>query len=282
MPENQGILYICATPIGNLEDVSIRLLKTLRQVDMIACEDTRHTLKLLNHYKITRPLTSYHQHSKADKEDYILEQLQAGKKIALVSDAGMPGISDPGTKLVKKAIEHGIRIEVVPGPSAVISALSLSGMDTASFIFAGFLPSRRGERKKAIEALARETRTLVLYEAPHRLADTLRDLQEILGEERQMAVMREMTKLHESVARGTVGELAAFFAQNKPRGEITMVISPYTPPVAGEVSMEQIIYEAQELIDQGIEKKEAFKMKAREYKIAKSTIYKCYFDMVRQ
>ncbi|MGE5390678.1 MAG: 16S rRNA (cytidine(1402)-2'-O)-methyltransferase [Deltaproteobacteria bacterium] len=282
MSEEQGILYICATPIGNLEDVTIRLLKTLRQADLIACEDTRHTLKLLNRYRIKRPLTSYHQHSKLEKADYIIGQLQEGKRVALVSDAGMPGISDPGTALVAKAIENGIKIEVVPGPSAVISALSLSGMDTTSFIFAGFLPSRRGERQKAINAIAREPRTIVLYEAPHRLLDTLRDLAEIIGEERPAAVMREMTKLHESVVRDTVGKLLEHFEQDKPRGEITLVIAPYLPPPSGEISLDQVMLEVEELIERGMEKKEAFKLKAREYKIAKSTIYNRYFDKIRQ
>ena len=282
MSEDQGVLYICATPIGNLEDVTIRLLKTLRRADLIACEDTRHTLKLLNRYKIRRPLTSYHQHSRYEKEDYIIGQLLEGKKVALVSDAGMPGISDPGTELVARAIACNIKIEVIPGPSAVISALSLSGMDTTSFIFAGFLPSRRGERQKAIKALSQEPRTVVLYEAPHRLLDTLTDLREILGEERTMAVMREMTKLHESVTRGTIGEVAAHFEQDRPRGEITMVIAPYIPPAPGEIRLEQVIKEVEELIEQGMEKKEAFKMKAREYKISKSTIYKQYFDNIRQ
>jgi len=282
MTEDQGVLYICATPIGNLEDVTIRLLKTLRKADLIACEDTRHTLKLLNRFKIKRPLTSYHQHSKLEKADYIIGQLQEGKKVALVSDAGMPGISDPGTALVAQAIEHGIRIEVIPGPSAVISALSLSGMDTASFIFAGFLPSRRSERLKTIKTLAQEPRTIVLYEAPHRLLDTLNDLLAIIGEERSMAVMREMTKLHESVVRGTVGQLVEHFGQDKPRGEITLVIAPYIAPKPDETSLDQVMLEVEELIQQGMEKKEAFKLKAREYKIAKSTIYKCYFDKIRQ
>jgi len=282
MSENQGVLYICATPIGNLEDVSIRLLKTLRQADLIACEDTRHTLKLLNRYKIKRPLTSYHQHSKLEKVDYIIGQLQEGKQVALVSDAGMPGISDPGTILVARAIECGIRIEVVPGPSAVISALSLSGMDTSSFTFVGFLSSRRGERQKAIRMIAEEPRTLILYEAPHRLLDTLNDLSEIIGQERPIAVMREMTKLHETVVRGTVGELVEHFSQDKPRGEITLVIAPYNAPKPDETSLDQVMLEVEELIQQGMEKKEAFKLKAREYKIAKSIIYKCYFDKIRQ
>lgn len=282
MSEQQGILYICATPIGNLEDVTIRLLKTLRQADLIACEDTRHTLKLLNRFKIKRPLTSYHQHSKLQKVEYIIGQLQEGKKVALVSDAGMPGISDPGTALVARAIECGIKIEVIPGPSAVISALSISGMDTTSFIFAGFLPSRRSERQKAIRELAQEPRTIVLYEAPHRLLDTLNDLKEVLGEERPLAVMREMTKLHESVVRGTVGNLLEHFEQDKPRGEITLVIAPFVPPPQGEISLDQVMLEVDQLIEQGMEKKEAFKLKAREYKIAKSIIYNRYFDKFRQ
>ncbi|MGB4508850.1 MAG: 16S rRNA (cytidine(1402)-2'-O)-methyltransferase, partial [Syntrophomonadaceae bacterium] len=184
MTESSGTLYICATPIGNLEDVSIRLLKTLRQVDLIACEDTRHTKKLLNRYKINKPLTSYHQHSRLSKEEMIIQKLQAGQKIALVSDAGMPAISDPGADLVRRALKAGIKVEAVPGPSALITALALSGLDTKSFIFLGFLPAKSGQRRDILKGLDEQIHTMVFYEAPHRLLKTLADIEELLGGER--------------------------------------------------------------------------------------------------
>jgi len=267
-----GTLYICATPIGNLEDASIRLLKTLRKVDMIACEDTRQTLKLLNRYKIKKQLISYHEHSKPEKEDYIIELLREGKDIALVSDAGMPAISDPGERLVKKAITAGVKLEVIPGPSALIAALAMSGMDTAVFIFEGFLPSRSSQRKERLEMLKEETRTIILYEAPHRLLACLKDIQSILGEERQLAVARELTKVYEEVKRGSAAELYENYSLNPPRGEISIIIQGKA--VAAEAkSLVEIAQEVEELLEQGMDKKEAFKMKAREYGIKKSMLY---------
>lgn len=267
-----GTLYICATPIGNLEDASIRLLKTLRKVDMIACEDTRQTLKLLNRYKIKKQLISYHEHSKPEKEDYIIELLREGKDIALVSDAGMPAISDPGERLVKKAITAGVKLEVIPGPSALIAALAMSGMDTAVFIFEGFLPSRSSQRKERLEVLKEETRTIILYEAPHRLLACLKDIQSILGEERQLAVARELTKVYEEVKRGSAAELYEYYSLNPPRGEISIIIQGKA--VAAEAkSLVEIAQEVEELLEQGMDKKEAFKMKAREYGIKKSMLY---------
>ena len=267
-----GTLYICATPIGNLEDASIRLLKTLRKVDMIACEDTRQTLKLLNRYKIKKQLISYHEHSKPEKEDYIIELLREGKDIALVSDAGMPAISDPGERLVKKAITAGIKLEVIPGPSALIAALAMSGMDTAVFIFEGFLPSRSSQRRERLEMLKEETRTIILYEGPHRLLACLKDIQSILGEERQLAVARELTKVYEEVKRGSAAELYEYYSLNPPRGEISIIIQGKA--VAAEAkSLVEIAQEVEELLEQGMDKKEAFKMKAREYGIKKSMLY---------
>ena len=267
-----GTLYICATPIGNLEDASIRLLKTLRKVDMIACEDTRQTLKLLNRYKIKKQLISYHEHSKPEKEDYIIELLREGKDIALVSDAGMPAISDPGERLVKKAITAGIKLEVIPGPSALIAALAISGIDTAVFIFEGFLPSRSSQRKERLEMLKEETRTIILYEAPHRLLACLKDIQSILGEERQLAVARELTKVYEEVKRGSAAELYEYYSLNPPRGEISIIIQGKA--VAAEAkSLVEIAQEVEELLEQGMDKKEAFKTKAREYGIKKSMLY---------
>jgi 16S rRNA (cytidine1402-2'-O)-methyltransferase len=267
-----GKLYICATPIGNMEDVSIRLLKTLRQVDMIACEDTRHTLKLLNRYKIKKQLISYHEHSKPEKEDYIIELLREGKDIALVSDAGMPAISDPGENLVKKAISAGIDLEVIPGPSALIAALAISGMDTTAFVFEGFLPSRSSQRRERLEKLKEETRTIILYEAPHRLLACLKDIELILGEERQLAIARELTKVYEEVKRGSVTELYEYYSLNPPRGEISIIIEGKEVVVEAK-SLTEIIREVEELLEQGMDKKEAFKTKAREYGIKKSMLY---------
>ncbi len=267
-----GKLYICATPIGNLEDASIRLLKTLRQVDMIACEDTRHTLKLLNRYNIKRQLISYHEHSRPEKEDYIIELLREGKDIALVSDAGMPAISDPGENLVKKAISAGIDLEVIPGPSALIAALAVSGMDTTAFIFEGFLPSRSSQRRERLEKLKEETRTIILYEAPHRLLACLKDIESILGEQRQLAIARELTKVYEEVKRGSVTELYEYYSFNPPRGEISIIIQG-KEALAEAKDFAEIAREVEELLEQGMDKKEAFKTKAREYGIKKSMLY---------
>lgn len=275
-----GTLYICATPIGNLEDVSIRLLKTLRKVDIIACEDTRHTIKLLNRYKIKNRLVSYHQHSNREKEDYLLDELQQGKNIALVSDAGSPAISDPGQELVKRAVEKGIKLEVIPGPSALISALTISGMDSSSFIFAGFLPNRKAKRREALQDLKDEPRTLIIYEAPHRLLGTLEDIADIMGLNRAIAVARELTKKHEEIRRGGAAEVWQYYKENPPRGEISILIAP-AEITKKPVSLETIAGEIEELIRAGIDKKEAFKMKAREYKINKSTIYKYFVERNR-
>lgn len=275
MTESSGTLYICATPIGNLEDVSIRLLKTLRQVDLIACEDTRHTKKLLNRYKINKPLTSYHQHSRLSKEEMIIQKLQAGQKIALVSDAGMPAISDPGADLVRRALKAGIKVEAVPGPSALITALALSGLDTKSFIFLGFLPAKSGQRRDILKGLDEQIHTMVFYEAPHRLLKTLADIEELLGGERYIAVARELTKTYEEIKRGQVSEVLQYFKEHEPRGEFTIVLEGRTP-VVSHGSMEQMVQEVEELISNGTDKKEAFKKKAREYGIHKSEIYKYY------
>jgi len=272
-----GTLYVCGTPIGNLEDVSIRLLKTLRKVDIIACEDTRHTIKLLNRYKIKNRLLSYHEHSNSDREDYLLEEIKKGQNIALVSDAGMPGISDPGEKLIKKAIEAGIRVEVIPGPSACTAALAISGLDSTAFVFVGFLPNRRKPRLEALQDLKSESRTVIFYEAPHRLLDTLTDLQEIMGEEQVLVIGRELTKQYQEMQRGTLKELLSFYEKHSPRGEFCLLL-PGRIKDLSQVSMEQIVEETAQLIKAGMEKKEAFKMKAHEYGIKKSILYKYFLD----
>lgn len=271
----RGKLYVCGTPIGNLEDVSIRLLKTLRKVDLIACEDTRHTIILLNRYKIKNKLVSYHEFSKPGKTAYLLEQLELGLSVAVVSDAGMPTISDPGEGLVRRAIEAGFEVEVIPGPSACTAALAIAGIDSSSFIFAGFLPSKVAKRRETITSFKSESRTVILYEAPHRLVATLADIATLLGEQRSIVVARELTKLHQEVQRGRVKEVLGYYQQNRPRGEICMLL-PASEDEGSIVDMDVVMKETRELIRGGMEKKEAFKLKARQYNIPKSTIYGCF------
>jgi len=271
-----GTLYVCATPIGNLEDVSIRLLKTLRRVDIIACEDTRQTSKLLQRYHIRKRLVSYHQHNRRAREELMVGYLREGKDVALVSDAGMPAISDPGEDLVRSAIREGFPVVVVPGPSALVSALALSGMDTTRFVFEGFLPAKASQRRDVLASLAAEPRTVVLYEAPHRLLATLEDMEAIMGE-RQIAVARELTKLFEEVVRGTVIEVRQHFATHPPRGEITIIIEG-NPGQPAQVDRVALLRELEELIASGVEKKEAFKIKAREYGLKKRDIYRLFVD----
>ena len=219
---HMGTLYIVGTPIGNLEDITLRAIRTLREVALIAAEDTRHARILLQRYDIDTPLISYFEHSSEEKRRRILKTLK-GEDVALISEAGMPGLSDPGYDLIREAIECGIRIVPVPGPSALTSALAVSGLPTDSFVYLGFLPRRRHERRRTLEELADERRTLVLYEAPHRLVSTLRDMLAILGD-RHVAVARELTKLHEEIFRGTLSQALERFEAAPPRGEFTLVI----------------------------------------------------------
>lgn len=223
----RGILYVVSTPIGNLKDVTLRALETLKEVDLIACEDTRHTLKLLSHYQIRKPLTSYYSYNQLRKTDSIIHQLKEGKKIALVSDAGTPGISDPGYVLIREAIKEGIPITVIPGPSAILVALVLSGAPTRRFLFEGFLPAKRGARQNRLKKLAEQTEdyTIVLYESPHRLIATLEDIQELMGD-CQIACVREVTKIYEEAQRGRVSDVIETFRARTIKGEIVLIIYP--------------------------------------------------------
>ncbi len=225
-----GTLYLVGTPIGNLEDITLRALRVLREVSLIAAEDTRHTRTLLARYDIHTPTTSYFEHNKLAKLDVILTALEKGD-VALVSDAGMPGISDPGYELVRAALERGFPVVPVPGPSAIVAALAASGLPTDAFVYIGFLPRKAGERRRALESLRGERRTLVLYEAPHRLLDTLGDILDTLGD-RPVAIARELTKVHEEIWRGTVAEARAHFTERAPRGEFTLVIGGAAEPQA--------------------------------------------------
>lgn len=268
-----GTLYVVGTPIGNLEDISLRALRILGEVDLIAAEDTRKTRKLLTHFKIETPLTSYHEHNKLTRLNELLGTLQQ-KDVALVSEAGMPGLSDPGYELIQAAIAQGIPVVPVPGPSALITALVVSGLPTDSFLYLGFLPRRQKDRRQLLALVAREKRTLVAFEAPHRLLASLADLKDVLGD-RRIALARELTKVHEEVWRGSLSQALAHFEENPPRGEFTLVIEG-----AGEERVtwneERVVEALAELMSKGVEKKEAIKavselagwLKREVYKVA--------------
>ena len=221
-----GKLYLCATPIGNLEDITFRVLRTLKEVDLIAAEDTRHSIKLLNHFDIKTPMTSYHEYNKVDKARYLVEKLAEGTNIALITDAGTPGISDPGEELVRQCCEAGIEVTSLPGPAACITALTISGLPTRRFCFEAFLPAEKSDKKerlRILEELKNETRTIIVYEAPHHLTATLSDLMEALGN-RRISICRELTKKYETAFRTTFAEALAFYETEEPKGECVIVI----------------------------------------------------------
>ena len=273
MSKDSGTLYICPTPIGNLEDITLRALKTLKECDLIAAEDTRHTKKLMNYYDIHTPITSYYAHNEQKKGIKLIEKLKQGINIALVSDAGMPGISDPGSDLIKLAIEHDINIVVLPGASAVIAALIASGMPTDKFVFEGFLPSGKTKRRKRLKELTCEERTMVFYESPHRLIEMLKDIHDILGN-RRAAVIRELTKLHEEIKRGALLEIIKYFEQQKPRGEFTIVLSgAQREKLNMPISSEEVITRVKEFTDKGMSTKDAVRKTAELFKIPKREVY---------
>lgn len=221
---SMGTLYVCGTPIGNLDDITIRALDVFRKVDLIAAEDTRRTRKLLSHYDISTRTISYHEHNEFSRAPEIIDMIREGKSVALVTDAGMPGISDPGAHLVDRALSSDVEVVPIPGPSAVISALSVSGFSACEFVFTGFLPRKGKKRQEALENLARETRVIVIYESPYRLLKTLSDLAAVMGETRKVVVARELTKLHEEVVKGTLLEVIQRFSARTVKGEITIVV----------------------------------------------------------
>jgi len=268
-------LYLVATPIGNLEDITLRALRILKEADQIACEDTRHTQKLLNHYGIAKPLVSYHEHNEMTRAPELVLAMERGAQIALVSDAGMPLVSDPGYRLVTLALRHRLAVVPVPGPSALLAALSASGLPNEEFLFAGFLPARSGERKRALERLRIEDRTMILYEAPHRIEETLAAALEVLGD-RPACLAREVTKMHEEFRRGTLSELAASLSERPARGEITLLIGPV--PVeeraAQRDSSQSLAERVDELIRQAkLDRKEALKLAAKERGLSKRAAY---------
>jgi 16S rRNA (cytidine1402-2'-O)-methyltransferase len=270
-----GTLYIVATPIGNLEDITQRALRVLREVDVIACEDTRHTKKLLNHFGIETRSVSYHEHNEQQRAGELRALLESGENVALVSDAGTPLISDPGFRLVHAAIAAGIEVVAIPGPVAFVNALVVSGLPSDQVLFAGFLPARAGARRAKLEALREVRATLIFYEAPHRIAATLKDAAEVLGD-RPAAVARELTKLHEQVARGTLSHLAAIFSKQTARGEMVLMIGSAGPSDGGpRVGVpDQLIERVGELEAGGLTAKEALKKAARELGMKRAEAYR--------
>ena len=267
------MLYICGTPIGNLEDITVRQLKTLKEVDLIAAEDTRHTVKLLNYFDIKTPLTSYHEHNKKKKDDKIIKMLKEGKNIALVTDAGMPGISDPGEDIIRLCIENNIKITTIPGPTALISGLIMSGLDTSRFIFEGFLPQSGKEQKKVLQQLEEEERTTIFYESPHRLTKTLEIFKSLLGENRKIAVAREITKFYEEILYFQLGTAVEYFENNPAKGEIVLIIEGKEPSVAKKWENFSIEEHVEYYVDEGHSKKDAIKLVAKDRLVAKSQIY---------
>ena len=272
-----GTLYLCATPIGNLEDMTFRAVRVLREADLIASEDTRNSLKLLNHFDIRTPMTSYHEYNKYDKGRKLVEKLLEVKDVALITDAGTPGISDPGEELVSMCHEAGITVTAVPGAAACITALTISGLPTRRFAFEAFLPSEKKEREAVLDALEKEQRTIVLYEAPHRLVKTLKLLAERLGE-RRVSVCRELTKRHETVYRSTLPAAAAHYEETPPKGECVIVVQGLTRREAEEEErqrwMDMSIEEHMEYyLSQGLDKKEAMKRTAKDRGVQKREIY---------
>ena len=278
-----GKLYLCATPIGNLEDITLRVLRTLKEVDLMAAEDTRNSIKLLNHFDIKTPMTSYHEYNKIDKAYTLIEKMQSGLNVALITDAGTPGISDPGEELAAMCYEAGIEVTSLPGPAACITALTLSGLPTRRFAFEAFLPSDKKERKAVLEELKNETRTIILYEAPHHLVGTLEELKEALGD-RQVTLCRELTKKHETAFHNTLQGLLDYYHEQKPLGECVLVIrgkSREELQQESQASWEEISIEEHMAIyeNQGMPRKEAMKQVAKDRGVTKRDIYQALLDL---
>jgi 16S rRNA (cytidine1402-2'-O)-methyltransferase len=277
-----GKLYLCATPIGNLEDITFRVINTLKEVDLIAAEDTRHSIKLLNHFEINTPMTSYHEFNKIDKGRHLIEQLNQGVNIALITDAGTPGISDPGEELVKMAYEAGIEVTSLPGPSACVTALTISGLSTRRFVFEAFLPSDKKEKQVVLKELKNETRTIILYEAPHRLVKTLKELLENLGD-RKMTLVRELTKKYETAFQTTIGAAIDFYQEQEPKGECVLVIEGKPREEILEEDRMQwmtmnVLEHMQIYLQKGMDKKEAMKAVATDRGVPKREIYQMLLD----
>lgn len=275
-----GKLYICPTPIGNLEDMTYRTIRILNEVDLIAAEDTRHSIKLLNHFEISKPLTSYHEHNKDSKGGYLINKLLEGENIALISDAGMPGISDPGEDIIKQAIEHNIDIEVLPGATASITALVGSGLETAKFAFEGFLDRDKKVRRNQLEELKEERRTIIFYESPHRLKDTLKDMLKVLGN-RRIAVNREITKKYQEIIREDIETVMNIFNEKEVKGEFVLIVEGFK----GEKTVQNFYEDLTEreyvitLMENGMDKKDAIKTVCKDRKLKKDVVYKQVLDL---
>lgn len=272
-----GRLYLCATPIGNLEDITYRVLRTLKEVDLIAAEDTRNSIKLLNHFEIKTPMTSYHEFNKIEKAHVLIDKMQSGMNVALITDAGTPGISDPGEELVAMCYQAGIEVTSLPGPAACITALTLSGLPTRRFAFEAFLPQDKKERKEILAEMVNETRTIILYEAPHRLVRTLKELKETLGD-RRITLCRELTKRHETAFRSTIEELLEFYENEKPLGECVLVIEGKSRQEIrreNQASWEEMSIEEHMAYyeEKGILRKDAMKQVAKDRGVTKREIY---------
>lgn len=274
----QGMLYLCATPIGNLEDITFRVIRTLKEVDLIAAEDTRNSIKLLNHFEIKTPMTSYHEHNKVEKAKVLVDKMRAGTNIALITDAGTPGISDPGEELVRQCHEAGIQVTSLPGAAACITALTMSGQPTRRFVFEAFLPFDKKERADVIEELKNETRTIIIHEAPHHLAGLIDELTGVLGGDRSVSICKELTKRYEKVWKTTLEEAAQFYKSQQPRGEYVLVIAGRDRQ---ELKLEkQKSWDAMSIQEhvamyenQGIDRKEAMRMAAKDRGISKRDVY---------
>lgn len=275
----RGIFYVIGTPIGNLEDITLRQLKTLESVDFICAEDTRVTLKLLNRYEIKKQLVSFHEHSSKADGQRIIERLLAGESCGIVTDAGMPCISDPGEVLVKMCAENGIEVKVVPGPSAVVSAVAVSGLNTRRFTFEGFLPVGKKERTERLEKLRSETAVMVFYEAPHKLRNTLDYMADFFGGERKISICRELTKIHEEVLRMNLGQAVEYYEENEPKGEFVLVLDGADEQYGEKVTIEQAVMQIQKLVDMGERPVDACKAVAKESGFKKSELYSAFcFD----
>lgn len=277
-----GMLYICATPIGNLEDITLRTLRILKEVDLIAAEDTRHSIKLLNHFEIKTPMTSYHEFNKYDKAAELVVKMQQGTNIALITDAGTPAISDPGEELVKQCHAAGIEVTSLPGPSAFVTALTISGKPTRRFCFEAFLPYDKKERADILEELKKETRTIMLYEAPHKLKKTLKDLYETLGD-RKISLCKELTKKHETNFRTTISEAIVYYEQEEPRGEYVLVLEGASKEAIRAEEMQGVLSMSIEkhmehYLSQGMDKKEAMKKVAKDRNVGKREIYQALLE----
>ena len=275
-----GKLYICPTPIGNLEDMTYRTIRILNEVDLIAAEDTRHSIKLLNDFEISKPLTSYHEHNKDSKGGYLINKLLEGENIALISDAGMPGISDPGEDIIKQAIENNIEIEVLPGATASITALVGSGLETAKFAFEGFLDRDKKVRRNQLEELKEESRTIIFYESPHRLKDTLKDMLKVLGN-RRIAVNREITKKYQEIIREDIETVINIFNEREVKGEFVLIVEGFK----GEKTVQNSYDDLNEreyvlaLMERGMDKKDAIKTVCKDRKLKKDVVYKQVLDL---